>query len=184
MNAQPLLPPIPQPPHDPTSWLLNARVGWRQAELLDKQKTPVYQSAALTLMPANGRSLTEHGGSFGGLTMPANVALGPDGSIYLLDGATLELKRFDACECAFKIVPCFGGKGSGPRQLLDPHGIAICSGNLYVCDTGNRRVSVFSLRGFVLRGHWRPPASAKLAPPWTPNDIAFDGRGERMLPTA
>ena len=27
------LPPIPRPPHDPTSWLLNWRVGWRAAEL-------------------------------------------------------------------------------------------------------------------------------------------------------
>ncbi|NOT54926.1 MAG: hypothetical protein HOP18_10000 [Deltaproteobacteria bacterium] len=185
MNAQALLPPIPQPPHDPTSWLLNARVGWRQAELLDKQ-TPVYQSAALTLMPANGRSLTEHGGSFGSLTEPANVALGPDGSIYLLDNRTMELKRFDPCECRFQTVPCFGGEGRGPRQLRNPHGIGICASNLFVCDTDNHRVSVFALHGFVLRGHWAPPASAyrslnapnaPLTKPWEPYDLAFDGQG-------
>src|SRR5262245_7147147 len=176
MNAQSLLPPIPQPPHDPTSLLLNVYAGWRQAELLDKTKTPVQQGLALTLMPANGRSLTEDGGSFGGLTVPANVALGPDGSIYLLDDRTMALKRFDACECRFQTVPCFGGEGQGPRQLHQPHGIGICAGNLFVCDTGNHRVSVFALHGFVLRGHWQPPR-ALLDKPWVPYDLAFDGRG-------
>ena len=61
------------------------------------------------------------------------------------------------CECRFQTVPCFGGEGQGPRQLRQPHGIGICAGNLFVCDTGNHRVSVFALHGFVLRGHWQPP---------------------------
>lgn len=185
MSAQSFLPPIPQPPHDPTSWLLNARVGWREAQngLQNVEKAPA--KGSLTLVPQLGgrRSLTEVSGSFGGLTVPANVALGPDGSIYLLDAKTLELRRFDPCECVFKTVPCFGGEGSGARQLRNPHGIGICSGNLFVCDTGNHRLSVFSLRGFVLRGHWRPPAFANQPPdpaltnPWEPYDVAFDGRG-------
>src|SRR5262249_55517535 len=183
MNAQSLLPPIPQPPHDPTSLLLNVYAGWRQAELLDKTKTPVHQGLALTLMPANGRSLTEDGGSFGGLTVPAHVALGPDGSIYLLDDRRMALKRFDVCECRFQTVPCFSGVGQGPRQLRQPHGIGICAGNLFVCDTGNHRLSVFALHGFVLRGHWQPPAAAYQPPnalltnPWEPYDVAFDGQG-------
>lgn len=176
MSAQNLLPPIPQPPHDPTSWLLNARVGWRDAKLTHVEKTPVEEALALVPLPDGSRSLTEAGGSFGGLTVPANVALGPDGSIYLLDAKTLELKRFDPCECLFKTVPCFGGEGSGARQLRNPHGIGICAGNLFVCDTGNHRLSVFSLRGFVLRGHWRP-SNPKLTNLWEPYDVAFDGRG-------
>ena len=176
MSAQNFLPPIPQPPHDPTSWLLNARTGWHDAKLTQVEKTVVADSLVLAPLPESSRSLTEASGSFGGLTVPSNVALGPDGSIYLLDAKTLELKRFDPCECMFKTVPCFGSEGSGARQLYNPHGISICSGNLFVCDTGNHRLSVFSLRGFVLRGHWRPPPDAKLAI-WEPYDIAFDGRG-------
>jgi phage tail-like protein len=204
MSAQDFLPLIPQPPHDPTSWLLNARAGWHEAKLTHKENIVVGQSLALELLPDNSRSLTESSGSFGGLTVPANVALGPDGSIYLLDTKTLELKRFDPCECVFKTVPCFGGEGSGVRQLRNPHGIGICSGNLFICDTGvndsgnvpcddkkqtikkqnddrirreNHRLSVFSLNGFVLRGHWRPPPGSKLSNPWEPYDIAFDARG-------
>ncbi|MDD5320322.1 MAG: phage tail protein [Methylococcales bacterium] len=206
MGAQNFLPPIPQPPHDPTSWLLNGRTGWRDSKLTQQiEKTAVTNNLKLALLPESGRSLTEASGSFGGLTVPANVALGPDGSIYLLDSKSLELKRFDPCECMFKTVPCFGGEGGGARQFRKPHGIGICSGNLYVCDTGindsgelvpcddenqtrkkrnddricheNHRLSVFSLNGFMLRGHWRPPPDAKLAEPWKPYDIAFDGRG-------
>ena len=183
MSAQNFLPPIPQPPHDPTSWLLNARVGWRDAKLTHVEKAPVAQSLALVPLQDSSHSLTEAGGSFGGLTVPVNVVLGPDGSIYLLDAKALELKRFDLCECVFKTVPCFGGEGGGARQLRNPHGIGICSGNLFVCDTGNHRLSVFSLRGFLLRGHWKPPASAYRQPDptltnlWEPYDVAFDGRG-------
>ena len=84
-------------------------------------------------------------------------------------------------------VPCFGGPGSGPRQLKTPHGIAVCAGNLFVCDTGNHRVSVFALHGFVLRGFWQPPPAAYkgphpiLANSWEPFDVAFDQLGRAYV---
>jgi phage tail-like protein len=176
------LPPIPRPPHDPTSLLLNRRTGWRAAEL---QQLSAERSLVMAPAPDTQRSLTESSGSFGGLTPPGNVALGPDSGIYLLDAEDAQLKRFDPCECRFMPVPCFGGTGSGPRQLKSPHGIAVCAGNLFVCDTGNHRLSVFALRGFVLRSFWQPPSTAykgsnpPLANPWEPFDLAFDrlGRG-------
>ncbi|MEI6067224.1 MAG: phage tail protein [Methylococcaceae bacterium] len=177
MNIPDFLPPLPQPPHDPTSWLLDAGEGWQDA-LLDKklEKTPIAGSLAFAPEPDSIPALTGADGSFGGLTVPANVTLVPDGTLFLLDAATLELKRFDRCECAFATVPCFGGEGGGARQLKNPHGIATGSGNIYVCDTGNFRLSVFSLHGFVLRGHWHPPKS-KFAYPFEPFSVAVDSRG-------
>jgi phage tail-like protein len=177
MSMNNLLPVIPQPPDDPRSWLLDALAGWHAATLVNVEQAPTSQALALSPIAGSGRSLTEPGGSFAGLVLPANVALGPGGDVYLLDSKTLELKRFDPCECLFKIVPCFGGRGQGRRQLLTPHGIGICSGNLYVCDTGNHRLSVYSLRGFVWRAAWRPPTSANLANAWEPYAVAFDGQG-------
>jgi phage tail-like protein len=183
------LPPIPRPPHDPTSWLLNGRVGWRAMRLAPNEfhQLGEEQSLLLALAPDSQRSLTEESGSFGGLTPPGNVALGPDGSIYLLDTQNAQLKRFDPCDCKFLPVPCLGGVGSGPRQLKNPHGIAVCAGNLFVCDTGNHRLSVFALHGFVLRGFWQPPSAAykkpnpQLANPWEPFDLAFDRLGRAYL---
>ncbi|MBI3637978.1 MAG: hypothetical protein HY216_17420, partial [Candidatus Rokubacteria bacterium] len=139
MNASPYLPRPPAPPHDPTSWRLGALSGWHRA----KQVTPAQRrvieparSGTLTLArtPGTERRLTEPSGSFGGLRPPANVALGPDGSVYLLDTAALVLERFDPCACAFVTVPCFGGAGSGRRQLADPRALAIRGGRLFVCD--------------------------------------------------
>lgn len=176
MSFNSFIPALPQPPHDPLFWLLDTRTGWHDADLNDIELSASPEGLALAPLPNTLPSLTEPGGSFGGLTTPANVALGPDRAVFLLDAETGQLKIFDTCDCVFKIVPCFGGTGIGPRQLQRPHGLGICSGNLFVCDTGNHRLSVFSLHGFVLRAVWRPPAT-KIANDWEPYDIAFDRIG-------
>ena len=99
------------------------------------------------------------------------MALGDDGSVWLLDRTDLELKRFDECDCEFKVVPCFGGFGSGARQLDNPGGIALYCEDLYVCDTGNQRLSVFAFPTLALRGNWHPSI------PWEPTGVVVDGKG-------
>ncbi|MFN7931266.1 MAG: hypothetical protein U0Y68_25720 [Blastocatellia bacterium] len=177
MNVELPLPPIPQPPHDPTSWLLAAHTGWRAAQLAEVEKRWTDGALALARQPGSVRSLTEPSGSLGGLVPPAQVALAADGSVFLLDSTTAQLKRFDPCTCRFDVVPCFGGVGNEARQLQEPHGIAIGGGNLFVADAGNHRLTVIALHGFVLRGHWRPPATAALAHPWRPFAVAVDSCG-------
>src|SRR5258708_1800706 len=173
------LPPAPLPPNDPTFWLLNGRVGWQAAELDDVAIAG--DNLGLLIIPGSGRLLTEPSGSFGGLVPPGDAAVAADGSLYLLDLSASQLKRFDPCDCQFNTVPCLGGPGTSPRQLQDPHGIGICSGNLFICDTGNHRLVVFSMFGFVLRNVWKPPASAGLTNPWQPYGIAFDHRGRAYV---
>jgi hypothetical protein len=122
------------------------------------------------------------------------VACGPDDSLYLLDRKRSQLRRFDPCTCKFEVVPCTGGQGGGARELRNPGDIAVCGGNLFIADTGvekapeadacddesaltkaiqreNHRISVFSLKGFALRGHLRPPPKEL---PWRPVSLAFD----------
>src|ERR1051326_8864681 len=165
-------PPAPKPPNDPTWWLLNGRVGWQAAALDDVAIAG--EGLGLLIIPGSGRLLTEASGSFGGLVLPGNAAQAADGSLYLLDAQAGQLKRFDPCDCRFQTVLCLGGVGTGARQLQDPHGIGICSGNLFICDTGNHRLLIFSLFGFVLRDSWTPPASANLTNPWQPYSVTFD----------
>lgn len=174
-NSFPQLPPAPRPPHDPTFLLLNSNAGWRNADL--DGVTVATGPLSLAVVPGSGRVLNEPSGSFGGLILSGNVALADDGTLWLLDAAQGRLKRFDPCCCEFVVVPCLGGPGSGARQVSAPHGIGVCSGNLFVCDTGNHRLSVFSLRGMALRAVWSPPASAGLGATWQPFAVAFDGRG-------
>jgi phage tail-like protein len=164
----------PQPTDDGTFWLLNARAGWRAAKLQQLELAVSDGALVLVATPGSGRALTEASGSFGGLVPPSQVALDA-GKLYLVNTQTATLKVFDACTCRFVMVPCFGGMGSGPRQLRQATGITICRGNLYVADAGNRCVKVFALYGFTLRGLWRPPV-ASLAN-WQPAAVACDRRG-------
>ena len=127
------VPPIPQPPHDPTWLTLDGVQGWQEARLdhvvltrAGAERSP--GAGVLRLAVASGgRALTEASGSFGGLVPPANVAVDVDGGVYLLDVAGATLRRFDRACCAFVVVPCFGGIGPGARQLQDPRGIAFAA---------------------------------------------------------
>src|SRR5260370_19296968 len=101
-----LLPVIPQPPHDPMSWLLNALAGWRAGTLENVEQAATNGVLVLAPKPGRGRSLTEKSGSFGGLTLPANVALGPENNVYLLDNTAIELNLSSPCTNLFQPVPC------------------------------------------------------------------------------
>lgn len=175
------LPPIPKPPNDPTFVLLNEQVGWQAGALASVGINAGTGSVELAELAGTGRSLTEQSGSFGGLVLPSNAAMTANGSVYLLDQASAALKIFDPCACDFAKVPCFGGVGSGPRQLSQPGGIAACGDNLYVCDQYNHRVVVIALRGYVLRDFWEPPAAAGLTNQWQPSSVAFDGRSHAYV---
>jgi phage tail-like protein len=80
------------------------------------------------------------------------------------------------CETSIDSLPCLGGKGAAPRLFNEPRGLAISrAGNLYVADSRNHRIQVFSLRGLVLKAIWgkcaswretvEPPPSAGCLPP-------------------
>ena len=175
MTSFALLPAVPFPPDDPTSLTLDASRGWRAAALDGVAIEP--DGGALTLaVTSGGRALAEPNGSFGGLVPPRLVAVGEGCDVWLIDATTCALKKLDECACRFVTVPNVGGKGAGPRQLSDPRGLAWARGNLFVADSGNRRVSVFAVRGYVLRGTIAPPA-AEIAQPWTPVAVAADARG-------
>ena len=182
------LPPIQAPPHDPTWYRLDARVGWRAAEL-DKVEARE-RALQLALLPASRNQLTDPSGSFGGLVPPANVALAGDGSVYLLDRETRRLKRFDPCTCAFEVVPFFGVSANRPRQpgeprrildpreLRDPRAMAIHGATLYVADAGTGRLTAWALPEMALRGVWTLPSDPPSRPnPWRPVAVATDRRG-------
>jgi len=164
--------------------LLAERPGWHDA-LLDK----VDVDCGLRLVPAPSepRPLVDDAGAFAGLTLPTGIATDADGAVYLVDAGTHEIKRLDPCTGAFTSLPCIGGRGSEPRMVRDPRGIAISPrGVLYVCDTGNRRVQAFTLAALALRAIWGPLRLVPGTPPSVervaPERLPTPAHGEACLP--
>ena len=136
-------------------YLLDGRAGWREAKLERTSLRGDPGSLGLSLVPGAGKPLVDSAGGFGALSLPTGVAVDRFDRVYLLDGDLV--KRFDRCAGQFEILDCLGGRGSGPRRLREPRGIAIsCRDNIYIADTGNSRVQVFGLKGLALRGIWGP----------------------------
>lgn len=73
---------------------------------------------------------------------PRDVAVGPDGLVYVADTGNKRIQVFTA---AGEYVRTIGSSGSGAGQLNEPVGLAVHSdGRVFVADTWNRRVQVFN----------------------------------------
>src|SRR5581483_871449 len=120
-NAAPFRNPPPGPPHDPTWMLLRGRDGWPIATPSSGiAVSPLDCALVLQSLPGGPHALADPSGRFGGLVPPPNVALAPDGTVWLLNRANGKLRRFDECACAFVDVPCTAGIGHGARRLATP----------------------------------------------------------------
>lgn len=185
MNA-PWLPPPARPPHDPLSWRLDPRAGWRGSDAAAAFGATVAPDAcdgalAMPPLPGSGRLLNEASGSFGGLIWPDHVAPLADGGLLLFDRAGARLRRFDRCACRFVDWPCLGRDPADARRPQPPAGgIAVACGQLYLCDGGRQRLLVFSLASGTLRAQWPAPAATGLQP-WQPLDVAIGCDGTAFV---
>lgn len=206
MSALSRLLPVPEPPHDPRSVLLGGwigrepAVGFRVRRAQDVEISAATCALVLSPTPAGARLMTEPSGTFAGLRLPINVAMTPDGHVYLLDPISGQVKLFDAGCCRFEPVHCFTRAFDPPRpvcgdparpetpvararpeatSLTDPHGLAVCGGDLFIADSGHERIVRFALDGLLPRAPLRLPRAErqKRARPWFPVALAFDGQG-------
>jgi sugar lactone lactonase YvrE len=98
---------------------------------------------------------------------PTNLAVAPNGEIYVSDGyGNCKIHRFSA---EGKLIQSWGEPGSGPGQFILPHGIRVAAdGRVLVADRENDRIQIFSADGAFLEQ-------------WTdvqrPTNIAIDGAG-------
>ena len=78
------------------------------------------------------------------LSRPRNLALGPDGNLYVLDSGNHRVVVFNN---AGQILNNWGSQGSAPGQFNEPWGVAVDEEFVYVADTWNHRIQKFTLDG-------------------------------------
>ena len=86
----------------------------------------------------------------GPFNRPTNLALAPNGEMYVADGyGNARVHRFAPDG---RLIQSWGEPGAGPGQFHVPHGIAVDSESIvYVCDRENSRIQLFSSAGKYLR---------------------------------
>jgi DNA-binding beta-propeller fold protein YncE len=89
------------------------------------------------------------------LNEPTDLAFGPAGEIYLLQGhgrAEEKMLKFDRNG---KLLKTWGGRGKAPGQFDTSHSIVVdAKGLLYVADRQNRRVQIFDGDGTYIK-EWK-----------------------------
>jgi peptidylamidoglycolate lyase len=106
----------------------------------------------------------------GHFNQPTDVAVGPNGDIYVSDGyGNNRVARFNS---RGEFLGEWGTKGTRPGEFDLPHGIAVDkAGKVYVADRANGRVQIFEANGkFVAQ--WK---SDEIGRPWDVQ-VAPDGR--------
>ena len=133
----------------------------------------------LTLFPAPGfgmrlthvRFLFDITGNF---NAPSDVAVSPNGRIYVVDGVNNQIKIFNQ---SGKFISAFGRQGSANGEFRYPLGVGLDkSGKIYVADSGNHRVQIFDSKGEFIAGIGIPPQNDH---PADPTDVAVDDSRKR-----
>ncbi len=120
---------------------------------------------------------TESGGTFGGLTRPTGLAVGPDGRLILADPANNAILSYTTHQAAFTPLPLSApipAITSPPHPpIRQPRGVAFNrDGNLIVADTDHGRLLIYTWPMLALRHIITLPGPG--AQPW---DVAVDSRG-------
>ncbi len=121
--------------------------------------------------------------STGGLNTPRNIAVGNDGSIYVVDSGNSRIVKYNAeggFEKTWGSKTIDGQTSPAPGSFNEPWGIATDNeGNVFVADTWNHRIQKFDSKGnFLLQ--WGLPGEAKdgLDRFWGPRGIAVSTDGK------
>jgi len=102
-----------------------------------------------------------------GVDQPSDLAIGPQGLIYLVDGVN---NRIVVTDADGTLQFTFGRSGGGAGELQHPMGIDISKkGQVFIADTGNHRIQVFDPKGGFL--YMFPVKTAPGEKPAAPVDV-------------
>lgn len=84
----------------------------------------------------------------GEFNLPTQVAVAPDGTVYVLDAGNFRVQAFTASGV---VQRAWGKVGRGFGDFARPRGLAVdADGNVYVTDTAFRNIQVFNEKGQLL----------------------------------
>ena len=106
----------------------------KQQVFIYSRSTKAYEKVGIDKGPSDGQ-----------LDSPADIAI-YGGNFYVSDSAKNVIFVYDQ---NFSLLSTIG-RGRGGVSLLSPHGFQVDSDRIYVADSGNNRVVVFSLDGYPL----------------------------------
>jgi tripartite motif-containing protein 71 len=79
---------------------------------------------------------------------PEDVAVGPDGNVYVVDTFRSPVKKYNP---SGSLLKHWGDEGWGPEKFDSPEGVAVAlDGNVFVADSVNNRIRKFSPEGCYL----------------------------------
>jgi phage tail-like protein len=178
-------------------WFLDSVAGWQKAFLDGLEPTSKEGDLVLDGLPGSALPLLDEAQQTAEFKCP--TALRPDGhgNLFVVDAGLNLVKRIDLARSTVTTLTAIGGKGSGPRELFEPRGIAVLStGSVIIADTRNHHVKIFSSAMNALLqdwgtnnalGHPEPGTGSKMFRfPWTVavdacNSIHVVDRGNRRI---
>jgi len=112
------------------------------------------------------------------LSLPSDVDVGKDGTVYVVEGGNHQVAVFDAIGAR---ISTLGEQGSEPGQFDSPVGLGIGpKGEIYVADKGNHRLQMFSADGRYRREILLAEDGDEVAPV----DVAVSANGKELYVTA
>jgi DNA-binding beta-propeller fold protein YncE len=157
-------------------------------EIWDYQSGPLELVQASALDPYDGKRTEldavkvwgSNGNAEGQFITPRNLAVGPDGTIYVADSGNHRIQAFDSDG---NFLVSWGSEGANAGQFSEPWGLAVGpDGTVYVADTWNHRIQAFTATGQHLWSSgtfFNAQSNPTLEPGkfWGPRDIALDAAG-------
>lgn len=90
---------------------------------------------------------------------PAGLAIDATGTLFFTDPDSNKVSRILSCDSSVCPAPCMGGNNGGPTGLNAPRGLVLppTRQSLFVMDSGNHCIKIFTLDTFQLAGIWGQP---------------------------